>query len=270
GLIGGSAGKALIARGLAKEVVGICRRESSAERALKEKAVTSAVVGGYDSNCREADIVLVATPVNAIIPALEKLADCDMGADTAVTDAGSTKGDIVLHASKLEGKLRFVGSHPMAGSEKSGVENSSASLFEGSVCLLTPDASTKPEVKKKISDFWIALGAEVREMSPGDHDRGVAFSSHLPHAAAYALAGTLEEKLPRYLFAGGFRDTTRVASSDAALWSEIFDSNRGNVLKAIEKYREKLGVIEEEIRSGRKKDLLERLERWRKLRDEIV
>lgn len=270
GLIGGSIGKALLEKKLASEVIGVSRRASSRDRAVKEKAVTSAVVENYEESCSGADIVVIATPINAIKETIDKLQGCVLSKDTVITDAGSTKKDIVEHASKYKDKIRFVGSHPMAGSEKSGVENSRADMFEGSVCLLTPDKNTGIEAKEKIKDFWMSLGAEVREMSPVEHDHGIAFSSHLPHAAAYALAGVLEEKLPPYIFAGGFRDTTRIASSDAELWSEIFESNSKNVLEALEKYKIKLSIIEEAIRSGKKKDLLEKLERWRKLRDELL
>jgi prephenate dehydrogenase len=270
GLIGGSIGKALIKKGLAREVVGVCRREVSAERALREKAVTSAVVEDYETVCLGADIIVIATPLGTIKEALDKLSLCSLSQDTLVTDAGSTKKDIVEYASKYQDKMVFVGSHPMAGSEKSGVENSFSEMFEGATCLVTPGKETTSDARKKVADFWGSLGAVVREISPEGHDHGIAFSSHLPHAAAYALAGVLEEKLPAYLFAGGFKDTTRIASSDAELWSEIFESNRRNVLGAIGKYKEKLTVIEEEIQFGSKKSLLERLDKWRKLRDELV
>ena len=270
GLIGGSIGKALIKRGLAGEVVGLCRRASSAERALKEKAVTSAVVEEYQASLKGADIIVIATPINTIKDVIDKLSSCVLDSGAVITDAGSTKKDIVEYASRYRDKISFVGSHPMAGSEKSGVENSSPDMFVGSTCLITPDAGTSEDVRRKVADFWTSIGAVVHEMSPEKHDNGIAFSSHLPHAAAYALAGVLEEKLPPYLFASGFKDTTRIASSDAELWSEIFGSNRHNVLEAIEKYKEKLSVIEEKIRSGNKKDLLERLDKWRKLRDELI
>jgi prephenate dehydrogenase len=270
GLIGGSVGKALIERRLAGEIVGVCRRGSSAERAVKEKAVTSAVVEEYGESCLGADIVIIATPVDAIKSVMDKLASCVSFSNTVVTDAGSTKRDIVEYASRYSDRMRFVGSHPMAGSEKSGVENSRPDMFEGSVCLVTPDKSTSADAQKIVTGLWTALGAKVRVMTPEGHDHGIAFSSHLPHAAAYALAGVLEGKFPPYIFAGGFKDTTRIASSDAELWSEIFESNGTNVIGAIQLYKEKLSVIEEDIRCGRKKDLLEKLDKWRKLRDEIA
>jgi prephenate dehydrogenase len=270
GLIGGSIGKALIERKLAKEVIGICRRASSAEKAAEEKAVTFASVDNYEESCAGADIVIIATPVNTIKDVIDKLSVCVLASGAVVTDAGSTKRDIVEHASKYTGKMSFVGSHPMAGSEKSGVENSRADMFEGSVCLVTPDKGTSPDALKKVTDLWISLGATVHEMSPEAHDHGMAFSSHLPHVAAYALAGALEEKFPPYIYAGGFKDTTRIASSDAALWAEIFDSNRENVLEAIGKYKEKISSIERDISSRNKKNIQERLDKWRKLRDELV
>ncbi|MFA6636666.1 MAG: prephenate dehydrogenase/arogenate dehydrogenase family protein [Candidatus Omnitrophota bacterium] len=270
GLIGGSIGKALIERRLAKEVIGVCRRVVSAEKAEKEGAVTSAVVNNYKESCAGADMVIIATPVDTIKDVIDRLSDCAFLPGAVVTDAGSTKKDIVEHAAKYTGKIIFVGSHPMAGSEKSGVENSRADMFEGSVCLVTPDKGTLPDSLKKVTDFWASLGAAVHKMSPEDHDHGMAFSSHLPHAAAYALAGLLEEKFPPYIFAGGFKDTTRIASSDVALWAEIFDSNRENVLEAIRKYKEKISSIERDISSSDKKNIREKLDKWRKLRDELV
>lgn len=269
GLIGGSIGKALLEKGLSSEVVGICRRGSSAAKALEEKAVTSAVVENYAESCAGADIVVIATPVDAVKGVIDELARCVAGSRTVVTDAGSTKKDIVDHASKYADNMFFVGAHPMAGSENSGVENSTPELFEGSVCLVTPVKGTCPEAKKKITSFWEDLGATVKEMAPEEHDIGVAFSSHLPHVAAYALAGVLEENLPHYLFAGSFRDTTRVASSNADLWSQIFEANRENVLKAVETYRARLEMLGDDIRRGKKQRLLARLNKWKGLRDEI-
>lgn len=270
GLIGGSIGKALIERKLAGEVIGVCRRASSAERALKEKAVTSAVVDDYKTSCEGADIVVIATPIDTIKDVIAKLALDVSSPGIIVTDAGSTKKDIVEHASGYRDKMLFVGSHPMAGSEKIGVENSYPGIFEGSTCIITPDAGTVDDAREKVAGFWSSLGAVIREMSPEDHDYGIAFSSHLPHVAAYALAGVLEEKLPPYLFAGGFKDTTRIASSDAGLWAEIFGSNRRNILKAIEKYKEKLTDLEGKIRSENKKDLCDSLNKWKRLKDDLV
>ncbi|MBD3380246.1 MAG: prephenate dehydrogenase/arogenate dehydrogenase family protein [Candidatus Omnitrophica bacterium] len=268
GLIGGSIGKALIQRGRADEVVGVCRRRSSLERAIAEKTLTRGFVDDYAKALPGADIIVIATPVHVIRGVLRKIAEVDV-AGAVVTDAGSTKRDIVEFAREFKDKFTFIGGHPLAGSEKTGPESARADLFEGSVCLLTPDADVDKSGLDRLKGMWTGIGADVGIISPEEHDRNLAYSSHLPHVVAYALAGVLEEKFPATMFATGFKDTTRIASSDAGLWSDILLSNKDNVLEATAKFREILSRIEEALGRENEEDLKEHLRNYKALRDEL-
>lgn len=270
GLIGGSVGKALLEKGLADEVVGVCRRQSTLERGIKEKAFTKGFVDNYAEAVSGADIVVIATPVHTIKQVLKDLADVLKGCSTLVTDAGSTKKEIVEYAAQFKDDFTFVGAHPLAGSEKMGVEYAASDLFQGSVCIITPGDEVKKEDKDSIEDFWRSLGAKMVTLAPEEHDRNLAISSHLPHVVAYALAGMLGEGLPAEMIATGFKDTTRIASSDPGLWSDIFMTNRDNVLKALDKYKDILSGIEKGIKSGSEEDLQKILEVYKRKRDEIV
>ncbi|MGB3082085.1 MAG: prephenate dehydrogenase/arogenate dehydrogenase family protein [Candidatus Omnitrophota bacterium] len=267
GLIGGSIGKALLERGLADEVVGVCRRQSTLERTLKEKAVSTGFVDNYEEACKGAEVIFVATPIHTIKDNLEALAGVLSG-NVIVTDAGSTKKEIVAHAARFKDKFSFVGGHPLAGSEKTGVEHARQDLFENSLCVLTRDGSTKEEDLEKVSGLWQAMGAEVDIVAPEKHDEILAFTSHLPHVLAYSLTGVQKKEYFKYM-STGFKDATRIASSSADIWSDIFISNSGNVLKSIERFREVLAQIEDDIRRGRKEELGEKLQKYREIRDEI-
>ncbi|MGB3241440.1 MAG: prephenate dehydrogenase/arogenate dehydrogenase family protein, partial [Candidatus Omnitrophota bacterium] len=266
-LIGGSIGKALLERGLADEVVGVCRRQSTLERTLKEKAVSTGFVDNYEEACKGAEVIFVATPIHTIKDNLEALAGVLSG-NVIVTDAGSTKKEIVAHAARFKDKFSFVGGHPLAGSEKTGVEHARQDLFENSLCVLTRDGSTKEEDLEKVSGLWQAMGAEVDIVAPEKHDEILAFTSHLPHVLAYSLTGVQKKEYFKYM-STGFKDATRIASSSADIWSDIFISNPGNVLKSIERFREVLAQIEDDIRRGRKEKLSEKLQKYREMRDEI-
>lgn len=270
GLIGGSVGKALIKKGLADEVVGICRRGSSLDRAVREKSLTKGFVNNYGEALRGADIILIATPVSGIKNVLKSLSEVINDTKILVSDAGSTKKEIVDYAAKFNDKFSFIGAHPLAGSEKSGVEHSSSDLFEDSVCILTPTKDASIENYEKLKSLWESIGAAVHKLSPEAHDKNIAFSSHLPHAAAYALVGALPDEFAKNMVAAGFKDTTRIASSDPELWKDIFMSNKDNVIKAITRFRETLCDLEEDISSGRAEELKEKLKKMKEMRDNIV
>ena len=269
GLIGGSIGKALIERGLAGEVVGIYRREGSLLRALKEKAVTKGYVEDYPEALKGAEIIFIATPVHTIRQTLDKIGGIIRDRKVIVTDVGSTKKEICKYASKFRGRFTFIGGHPMAGSEKAGVENSTPDLFKGSVCLLAEDKRIKEELSGKLKSLWEALGARVYMISPEKHDRNLAFSSHLPHVVAYALAGTADGEFLPEMAATGFKDTTRIASSDAVIWTDIFMSNRKYMLEAVKKYKKVLLKVEKCIKDKDEQQLQKYLKDFKKVRDEL-
>lgn len=232
GLIGGSIGLALKQRRLARHVVGIGRRRSRLAQARRRGAVDSTTVALH-RGVADAELTVVCTPVQQIADFVCRAAPhCPAGA--VLTDAGSTKARIV---SQLNGALAngavFVGSHPLAGSEKQGVAYAHPDLFEGSVCVLTPSRATLKGAVTRVRRFWKSLGADVVQMTPEAHDRALAWTSHLPHLLAAALASSLPAKLFD-LAASGFRDTTRVAAGDPELWAGIFAHNRQATLAALQ------------------------------------
>jgi prephenate dehydrogenase len=159
-----------------------------------------------------------------------------LGTKTLVTDVGSVKGTVVrVLGPLLEGKALFVGSHPMAGSEKTGLDAARADLFQGSVCIVTPEPATSPEAVTKASLFWEKLGCRVRQLDPVVHDQVCARISHVPHVAAAALVNAVAQRCPEaFGFSGpGFRDTTRVAGGAPSMWTEILLSNREAVSQGL-------------------------------------
>lgn len=234
GLIGGSIGLAAKARGLFREVRGTTRRKSTLEAALKLGAVDS----GFSDASQAADganLVVVATSVSQIPPlCLEAAAVAAEGA--CITDVGSVKARIVDSVeSKMPSGRLFIGSHPLAGSEKTGVVNARADLLDGATCIITPSPNVPDEDADRLSAFWQALGMKVFRMCPSEHDSILADVSHLPHLVASALVESIEDvSLP--FGASGLRDTTRVASGDAALWRDIIEANQDEVLKALERF----------------------------------
>lgn len=227
GLIGGSIASAVRARGLADRIIGIGRNE-----ARLKQAVDSGLIHEASTDltfAAEAELIIVCTPVDRIADDVLDVLRHDSAA--IVTDAGSVKASICRQVANAEGCERFIGSHPLAGSEKGGFEHADSALFENRVCVLTPNESTPESTNDRVSAFWQALGMTVRHMSPEKHDRLLALASHLPHLASAAIAGQLTEEAAAYA-STGFRDTTRVASGDPGLWTAILMENRLETAKA--------------------------------------
>lgn len=246
GLLGGSVAKAARERALAREVVAVGRRMESLAGARQDGVVDHASTN-LEEGVAGADVVVLATPVatlEALIPQVWRVA----GDDTLVTDVGSTKASIVRCAGSLvaDRPLGFVGSHPMAGSELSGFRAARADLFQGALVIVTPTEWTDPSALKRVSEFWEALGARVTSMDPDEHDRAVAAVSHLPHLVAYALVEAVVRVGPSsFGVAGrGFKDTTRIAASDARVWREIFLSNRAALDEVLGAFRASLAELE--------------------------
>jgi prephenate dehydrogenase len=267
GLIGGSIGRALRERKLAREVVGIGRREAGLKSAQELGAIDRGTMNLHEG-VAEAQLVVVATPVDSIVDFVSQAAAASANR-SLVTDAGSTKGEIVrsveaLLVDRRDGP-RFVGSHPLAGDHRTGVEFARGDLFDGRKVVVTPTARTHRAAVVEISGFWQSLGAEVVTMSPEEHDRALAATSHLPHLIAAALAlSTPKDLLP--LAASGWRDTTRVAGGDPAMWRAIFATNRQEVLDALKQFERWTGEIREILALGQDERLLRILERanWMK------
>jgi prephenate dehydrogenase len=238
GLIGGSIGMALRARGLAQRVVGLGR---DADRLAVAQRMSAIDVAETDEARAFADasVVVACTPVNQIAAALKRAAQLSP-ADALLTDAGSTKAAIASElALEPPTRHRFIGAHPIAGAEFSGVEHARADLFQGSVCVLTPTEYTDVRHLRRAEEFWASIGCRILCLTPDDHDQALARSSHLPHIVASAIARDLP---PRWhaLAGGGFRDTTRVAASQTELWTAIFLENQKPILEALVTLQESL------------------------------
>jgi len=269
GLIGGSIGKAALENNVAEEVAGVCRRQVSLDKAIKEKSLTEGFINNYAKAVKGSEIIIIATPVHTIKDILKELAGILDDKNIIVTDAGSTKKEIVDCAADFRDKFSFVGAHPLAGSEKTGVKNSDKDLFKDTLCILTRKEQDDKSNFEKIRIFWETLGARVDTVTPEEHDAILSITSHLPHLVAYALAGVLDKKHRKFT-STGFKDTTRVASSDPVLWSDIFLSNKDNVLEAITRFKDMISGIEDDVRNGRENKLKEKLKACKRMRDEIL
>jgi prephenate dehydrogenase len=253
GLIGGSLGMALRARGIARRVVGVGRdgeRLASARRlgAIDEAALDLA------AGVEGADLVVLATPVGQILDSLPRLAPC-LAAGALVTDVGSTKGQIARAGDAHLPPGAFVAGHPMAGSERSGVEAATPELFAGAVWALTPTAATALEAVDRVAALVATLGARVVVLDPEAHDRAVAVTSHLPHVLAYALSALAAAEAERSghlyaLAAGSFASATRVAASPPELWRDVALTNREALAGALRAYRADLDRVLGALEAG--------------------
>ena len=246
GLIGGSIALAIKKNRLADEVVGVCRSKGTLLMARRLKVVDSC---SRDMNIIEgSDLVILATPVGTIMDCAQDISRI-IGRDCLVTDVGSTKAEIV---SKLEKVFPyFVGSHPMAGSEKRGVANARADIFKDSLCILTPTRNTKLSGLRKVRGLWGSLGSRVIVVDPSLHDKILSFVSHLPHLLAFCLIDIIPGKFLKF-GSNGLKDSTRIASSEAEVWKDIFISNRQATLKAIGLFQKRLSQVRSALQ---KKDL---------------
>ncbi len=247
GLIGGSIGIALRERRLVEEIAGYDRDPETCARAVKRGAIDKAAASPAEA-VRGAELVILAVPVLSTLELLrEILPALDQGA--LVTDVGSTKAWIMeaVEAILPEG-VTFIGGHPMAGSEESGIGGSDSALLENAIYVLTPGPHASGEATGKLSNLVEGTGAQPLILDPLAHDRIVASVSHLPHLAAAALvrsvAGTDNLELVRTLAAGGFRDSTRIALGSPDVWRDICISNRWALLAALKRYRESLNLLE--------------------------
>jgi prephenate dehydrogenase len=253
GLIGGSFALALREAGGVERVVGVGRSKETLEQARRLGIIDEAA---FDFECaREADMVMLAMPVGQTRAVLARLAP-HLGPATVVTDAGSTKADVVTAAREVLGSAleRFVPGHPVAGTEHSGPDAAFAELFEGRRVIITPLAETAPPALAKVRAAWEACGAQVQELPPQMHDQVLALVSHLPHLLAFALVDQVarheqRERLFAYA-AGGFRDFTRIASSHPEMWRDICLANRAAVLAELARYQEHLGELQRALEAA--------------------
>ena len=264
GLIGGSIGLALRKRKLAERVVGIGRNAAKLQRAVDLGAIDSFVTNPAEAPRPE--IAVLCAPVQ-LLPA-----HCGVLAkhfpETLITDAGSTKQALVETIERESPQARFVGSHPMAGSERSGAEHGSHELFEGQMVILTPTANSNSKDVQTLTHFWQALGARTCSMDPASHDRALAITSHLPHVVSSALAAETPADL-LHLIAGGWRDTTRIAGADVEMWTQILQENHRNVLDTLRDYQAKLKEFEQALESNQRESIERLLTAGKQRRDAL-
>ncbi|MGM0568291.1 MAG: prephenate dehydrogenase [Elusimicrobiota bacterium] len=242
GLIGGSIGLALLEKKLARSVSGWGRNPDHLRKAIEKGACTEATTS-IKKTLADAEIVILCTPVKVILNQLEEIAKFAPGG-AIIMDVGSVKEKIVDAAFKsglISEKLEFIGAHPMAGSEKTGVENSSEDLFNHAPCILTPHLKNSQKNLARAKLFWQKLGADIVEMTPLQHDISVGFLSHLPHVVSSVLARVsctnIENPDIISKVAGpSFRENTRIAGASAELWSQIYIQNKEQVIKAVEAF----------------------------------
>lgn len=243
GLIGGSLGMVLKQQGLAKRVIGVGRSIENLELAVKVGAIDR-----YERDPQRAlpgtDLIVLATPLERYADHLTKWADC-LEAGTVITDVGSVKRRVVEQAQQLlPAHAPFVGAHPIAGKETSGVAAASPDLFRGATCVLTPTAQTNTTALRRVRAMWERAGSTIITMEPDLHDWILGAVSHLPHVAAFALMNVLrtleaskQEGLDLLAYSGGgLRDTTRIAASSPEMWRDICLWNRDNLLTMIDQY----------------------------------
>lgn len=254
GLLGGSLGLAIRERGLAKSVYGYVRRQE-----VIEKCVASGIVDWAGCDLREvvndADLIILCTPILQMKSLVEKMLPyIKQGA--ILTDVGSAKEKIVA---ELESMVQnsgafFVGSHPMAGSEKTGFEYARADLFNNAICIVTPTQNLPRTITNKVKNFWKSIGGRVIELSPEIHDVLVSRASHLPHLlAAQLVLYVLDSNYPEQqatLCATGFRDTTRIASGSPEMWRDIALVNKDNLIKTLDEFIIRLEQLKRTLDEG--------------------
>lgn len=271
GLLGASVALAAHQRNLASRIVVWARRPETRLQ-LEQKDWCHAVYPTPEEACQGASLVVVCAPVDHIIPLVEKVRK-SLPSGAIVTDVGSVKSKICRFSHDLmPTDCFFVGSHPMAGSEKTGMDHATADLFQRRTCFVTPlSDKTDPRAADAVAAFWAALGAEVSTVAPDEHDEIVAHISHLPHVLASLLCSFLHLKNPRWRnFAGnGLKDTTRIAGGSPDLWREILEQNQDEVVRAIREFQDELEGFQAALCNGDFFEVANVLERGKEYRDRL-
>ncbi len=276
GLIGGSLGMILRRKGLADHVVGVGRRVENLKTAVVMGAIDRYVADPQEG-VRGADLVVLATPVDTYERHLREWAHC-LTPGAIVSDVGSVKGTLVERSEAvMPAGVYFVGAHPIAGKEKTGVAAGSDQLFKGARCILTPTKRTDAAALERVKQLWAEAGSVVLTMDPYLHDQILGAVSHLPHVAAFALMNALAElrdqQVPALDLAGhsggGLRDTTRIAASSPEMWRDIFLWNRDNVVSYIDRYGRALEELKQLIKAGDAAGIEKLLERAKGEREKL-
>jgi len=274
GLLGGSIGLAIKARGLAITTTGWDRDPSVRERAAA-RGLADTIADTPEAAVAGADLVILCVPVGAMGDAARAIAP-GLAAHAIVSDVGSSKAAVAdALAAALPGAC-IIPAHPVAGTEQSGPEAGFATLFANRWCIITPPDGVDQAALSALSDFWTALGSKVELMDAAHHDLVLAVTSHIPHLIAYTIVGTASDledvtqsEVIKYS-AGGFRDFTRIAASDPVMWRDVFLTNRGAVLEMLGRFTEDLTALQRAIRSGDGDTLFDLFTRTRAIRRAVI
>ena len=270
GLLGASVAQAARHFGAAQRIV-VWARRPEVRLQIQNQLWCDAVADSPAAAVTEADLVVLCPPVDRIVPLASEIAPA-LKAGAVVTDVGSVKAQICrLAPAALGGRGTFVGSHPMAGSEKTGWEHARADLFVRRTVFVTPREETDPRAAERVAAFWRALEAEVAAVAPDAHDEIVAHISHLPQVLASTLCAALAKRNAswRNFAGGGLRDTTRIAGSDPQLWRTILEQNRDEVLRAVRAYQDELHGLERALANREWLEVQALLERGRAFREQF-
>jgi len=270
GLLGASFAMALKKGGLCRTITGCGRNRENLEKA-RERKIIDAFELDPAAACRDADLVMLSAPVGSFL-GLTKAISPLLKKGAVLTDVGSVKGKLVRKIEKIlpEG-VHYIGGHPIAGSDRSGIDAASADLFRNAKCIVTPTENSDPAALEKVEALWKAIGSDLMTLSPEEHDRIYASVSHLPHLIAYALVNTVADKDSTYLaFSGkGFTDATRIASSSEELWSDICLLNRENLLEVLALFKNNLEKLEHSLKAGDAGTLKDEFRKARILREQL-
>ncbi|ADE55304.1 prephenate dehydrogenase [Coraliomargarita akajimensis] len=270
GLLGASLAMAAKERTLTQRIVTWSRREETRSKCM-QRDWCDAVCSTASEAVRGSDLIIICTPVHTIVPLLKEIAT-SLEPGAIVTDVGSTKQVICETAQGVvPPPSHFIGSHPMAGSEQTGMEFAQADLFQGAACILTPMEQDDTDASDRLGQFWQALGMRLTTVSPRQHDEIVAHVSHLPHLLASNLCCYLDNKDSAWqeLSGGGLRDSTRVASGDPSLWRQILEQNRDEVLGAIAGLENELQSFKQALVNQDGPSIQSFLERGKAYRDQL-
>lgn len=270
GLIGGSLALALKEKGLAKFIIGYGRDE----KRLKE-ALSSGIIDKYTLSLEEAaksELVVLATPLGIFEKITEEISPF-LESGTILIDVGSVKEYVVKSIEpKFRESIQFIGTHPIAGSDKTGFEHARKNLFQDARVIITPTKKTTQEALDKVTKMWHAIGAFVEYMSAEEHDKIYALMSHLPHLISFCLVNTVEnidKNLIKYA-GSGFKDTTRIAKSSPYIWKDIFLMNRENILNMLDVFIDKLSEIRKLLSEEKSEDnIVEFIQKAKNLREEL-
>ena len=275
GLIGSSIARAAREQGVVKTIVATARTPQTRQR-VQELGIADEVVGSNAAAVKDADLVIVCIPVGQSGPVAKEIGP-HLKPGALVSDAGSVKGAVLRDmAPHLPAGVHFIPGHPVAGTEYSGPDAGFAELFVNRWCILTPPENADTGAVDRLAAFWRALGANVETMPADHHDLVLGITSHLPHLIAYTIVGTADElsEVTRSevlkFSAGGFRDFTRIASSDPTMWRDIFIANKDAVLEMLGRFNEDLSALTRAMRSGDGQALFDHFTRTRAIRRGIV